>query len=194
MVSATVGIEAVFVGGVAVASDSGVLVAQATSSTVATAGQGSLDPIGTSASGVSVFRSPTQQERRRVARLRRCLRVLKPTDRRVLSLRYGLGGGQASAVDVVAERTGLSISRVQGIERRALPRLRRAVAAGQSCGDPAPAAAPSPVPPGRATASHSAGGPASSSRREIGLGLFIVGLTGLAGVLVYTLREIRRSL
>lgn len=167
----------------------------ATSTTTQGAVGSSVTP-GSSLSASSAL--PTAPERRRVARLRRCLRVLQPIDRRALSLRYGLGRGDPAGMDVIAQRLGLSIAHVGRIERRALASLRRAAAAGPRCGEPVPAAA-SPTGsttsrPAEPDASAAAKSSNSPSRHYVGLILLIAGLGGLAGVLVYTTREIRRSL
>jgi RNA polymerase sigma factor (sigma-70 family) len=59
--------------------------------------------------------------------LRQLLSVLSPRERSILRARYGLDGDPQS-VRQVAERLGLSTSRVRDIERRALRKLRQAAA------------------------------------------------------------------
>ena len=56
------------------------------------------------------------------------LSVLSPRERAVLSARYGLDGPEQS-ISEIAERLGVSKSRVRDIEARALGKLRRAAAA-----------------------------------------------------------------
>jgi RNA polymerase sigma factor (sigma-70 family) len=62
--------------------------------------------------------------------LRPLLSVLSPRERSILRARYGLDG-EPQSIRQIAERLGLSTSRVRDIERRALGKLRQAaVAAG----------------------------------------------------------------
>ena len=56
------------------------------------------------------------------------LSVLSRRERAVLRARYGLDGPEQS-ISEIAERLGVSTSRVRGIEARALGKLRRAAAA-----------------------------------------------------------------
>ena len=60
--------------------------------------------------------------------LRPLLSVLSPRERSVLRARYGLDG-EPQSIREVAERLGLSTSRVRDIERRALRKLRQAAVA-----------------------------------------------------------------
>lgn len=60
--------------------------------------------------------------------LRPLLLVLSPRERSILCARYGLDGREQSIAEI-AERLGLSTSRVRDIERRALRKLRRAAVA-----------------------------------------------------------------
>ena len=53
------------------------------------------------------------------------LSVLSPRERSILRARFGLDGEEQS-IRQIAERLGLSTSRVRDIERRALRKLRRA--------------------------------------------------------------------
>jgi RNA polymerase primary sigma factor len=55
------------------------------------------------------------------------LSVLSARERRILAARYGLDGEPQSRRQI-AERLGLSVSRVRDIEQRALGKLRRAAA------------------------------------------------------------------
>jgi RNA polymerase primary sigma factor len=52
------------------------------------------------------------------------LRVLKPRERRVIQLRFGLGDGHQRALDEVARRMGTSRETVRQLERSALDKLR----------------------------------------------------------------------
>ena len=54
-------------------------------------------------------------------------RVLTPQERRIVVLRYGLGGGKTHRQREVAELTGISRSYVSRIEKRALEKLRAAL-------------------------------------------------------------------
>ncbi len=191
--AAIAGMGALCAGAATAASGPGVELAQ----TAAPGGTGATTPgqgaAGANPSSIPSDQPPTELERGRVLRLKRCLRVLSRTDRRVLTLLYGLDGGSTNPADAVAQRTGLAIARVQSTEIRALRRLRRAVAAGPRCGDPAPSVA-SPPPAKTARPVRAAAPTKTLSRRNVGLGLLALGLTGLAGALLYTMREIRRSL
>jgi RNA polymerase primary sigma factor len=53
------------------------------------------------------------------------LRVLRPRERRVIQLRFGLGDGHQRALDEVARRLGTSRETVRQLERAALDKLRR---------------------------------------------------------------------
>jgi len=55
--------------------------------------------------------------------LRRALDALPEPERRVLELRYGIGGGEAATLRAVGKMLNLSGERVRQIERRALQRL-----------------------------------------------------------------------
>ena len=57
------------------------------------------------------------------ASIRRALDCLDPTAKRVIELRFGLGGGEPLALREVARHTGLSPEGVRKLERRALGRL-----------------------------------------------------------------------
>ena len=63
-----------------------------------------------------------------VQALRRAIgECLTEQEKLVVTLRYGLEGGQALRQREVAERTGISRSYVSRIEKRALEKLRRAL-------------------------------------------------------------------
>ncbi len=62
--------------------------------------------------------------------LRRHLGSLPPLYGRVITLRYGLDGGEPITYTAIAERLGVSRTRVQVVERSALRRLRIAMGAG----------------------------------------------------------------
>jgi RNA polymerase primary sigma factor len=66
-----------------------------------------------------------------VAELHRMLERLEPRERRVLELRYGLGGQSACSLQEMSAKMGLSREGVRQIEVRALARLRRALRAAQ---------------------------------------------------------------
>jgi RNA polymerase primary sigma factor len=51
---------------------------------------------------------------------------LRPREREVLSLRFGLNGGDSQTLDQVAQKYGVTRERMRQIEVRALRRLRRA--------------------------------------------------------------------
>lgn len=51
---------------------------------------------------------------------------LSPREQRVLSLRFGLGGGKRHTLEEIAEGMGVTRERVRQIERRAIRRLRHA--------------------------------------------------------------------
>ncbi len=53
------------------------------------------------------------------------LRMLKPRERRVIQLRFGLGDGHQRALDEVARRMGTSRETVRQLERQAIEKLRR---------------------------------------------------------------------
>src|SRR5215472_8465328 len=53
------------------------------------------------------------------------LRVLRPRERRVIQLRFGLGDGHQRALDEVARRMGTSRETVRQLERSALVKLRQ---------------------------------------------------------------------
>src|SRR5256886_9427289 len=53
------------------------------------------------------------------------LNTLKPRERRVVQLRFGLGDGHQRALDEVARRLGMSRETVRQLERQALDKLRR---------------------------------------------------------------------
>jgi RNA polymerase primary sigma factor len=55
--------------------------------------------------------------------IRRALRRLEPNERRVIELRFGIGGGEPLPLREVAKRVGLSAEGVRKLERRALTRL-----------------------------------------------------------------------
>ena len=57
------------------------------------------------------------------ASIRRALERLDPTAKRVIELRFGLGGGEPLALREVARQIGLSPEGVRKLERRALGRL-----------------------------------------------------------------------
>jgi len=58
------------------------------------------------------------------ALLREALRCLRPLERRVLELRFGLGEAAAATYDEIARAIGGSAERARGIERKALKKLR----------------------------------------------------------------------
>jgi len=63
-----------------------------------------------------------------ITRLRQAVEeTLTPQEKQVISLRYGLGGGEALKQREVAERTGISRSYISRIEKRALQKLRGAL-------------------------------------------------------------------
>ena len=63
-----------------------------------------------------------------VVRLRQAVEeILTPQEKQVISLRYGLEGGEALKQREVAERTGISRSYISRIEKRALQKLRSAL-------------------------------------------------------------------
>jgi RNA polymerase primary sigma factor len=55
--------------------------------------------------------------------IRRALKRLDPNARRVIELRFGIGGGEPLALREVAKLIGLSPEGVRKLERRALRRL-----------------------------------------------------------------------
>ena len=70
-------------------------------------------------------RVSTREEVRKVSRaVQTCL---TDQERQVITLRYGLGGGQPCRQREVAQVTGISRSYVSRIEKRALEKLRRAL-------------------------------------------------------------------
>ena len=66
--------------------------------------------------------------RETVEQLRRAVEEnLTPQERQVVTLRYGLGGGNPRRQREVAEITGISRSYISRIEKRALQKLRKAL-------------------------------------------------------------------
>ena len=59
------------------------------------------------------------------------LAMLRPRERRVIQLRFGLGDGHQRALDEVARRMGTSRETVRQLERHALGKLRRSGRAGE---------------------------------------------------------------
>ncbi|HET7421152.1 MAG TPA: sigma-70 family RNA polymerase sigma factor [Candidatus Dormibacteraeota bacterium] len=59
------------------------------------------------------------------------LGMLRPRERRVIQLRFGLGDGHQRALDEVARRMGTSRETVRQLERQALSKLRRSNRAGE---------------------------------------------------------------
>jgi RNA polymerase primary sigma factor len=57
--------------------------------------------------------------------------MLRPRERRVIQLRFGLGDGHQRALDEVARRMGTSRETVRQLERQALGKLRRSNRAGE---------------------------------------------------------------
>ncbi|MDO8836925.1 MAG: RNA polymerase sigma factor RpoD/SigA [Vicinamibacterales bacterium] len=57
--------------------------------------------------------------------LRRAIQELEPREREVMELRFGLGGHEASTLQEIGDRLGLSRERIRQIESRAKEKLRR---------------------------------------------------------------------
>ncbi|KAE9612313.1 hypothetical protein Lal_00022811 [Lupinus albus] len=55
------------------------------------------------------------------------LRILRPNERKIIRLRFGMGGGEPKALSEVAEIFGLSKERVRQLETRALYKLKKSL-------------------------------------------------------------------
>jgi RNA polymerase primary sigma factor len=65
-----------------------------------------------------------------VTRAARALESLKPRDRQVLELRFGIGNAREHTLQEIADQLGVSRERARQLEEAALKRLRRCTAAG----------------------------------------------------------------
>jgi len=65
----------------------------------------------------------TVDERLRNEALDRALSVLTPRTRRIIELRYGLGGGEPMLLEAVGREVGLTRERVRQLEQEALAQL-----------------------------------------------------------------------
>jgi len=67
--------------------------------------------------------SETVDERMRNEALERALDILTPRTRRIIELRYGLGGGEPMLLEAVGREVGLTRERVRQLEQEALAQL-----------------------------------------------------------------------
>jgi RNA polymerase sigma factor (sigma-70 family) len=65
----------------------------------------------------------TVDERLRNEALERALDILTPRTRRIIELRYGLGGGEPMLLEAVGREVGLTRERVRQLEQEALAQL-----------------------------------------------------------------------
>ena len=63
----------------------------------------------------------------RVTEIESWLKTLTPTERRVISYRYGLGGQEAMTLDAIGKILGVTRERVRQIENKSLLKLRRII-------------------------------------------------------------------
>jgi RNA polymerase sigma factor (sigma-70 family) len=63
----------------------------------------------------------------RVTEIESWLKALTPTERRVISYRYGLGGQEAMTLDAIGKILGVTRERVRQIENKSLLKLRRII-------------------------------------------------------------------
>ena len=63
----------------------------------------------------------------RVAEIESWLKTLTPTERRVISYRYGLGGEEAMTLDAIGKIMGVTRERIRQIENKSLLKLRRII-------------------------------------------------------------------
>lgn len=76
-------------------------------------------------SELSVFNDPIERMIRR-ERVEGCLGCLRPNEREVISLRFGLRGGEEMTLDAIGSILGVTKERVRQIEERAIRRMRKA--------------------------------------------------------------------